>query len=308
MNNTLHIAGREFSDNARTKGFWINLLMFPVILFASVKVPQLLEEKAKPTRHFVLVDQSGELGGVVDAGLDRYYRRELFRKLSEYLQTYMVAAEVEGEDASPNMADMMEKLPADAFQMDMSGDMTASILDMLDDYDPRMMAALGDPDALAAMLEFMKPKMKEGAPDFEAPRRMLERTEMPASEWGEIDPLTASKDDIVAHMKPYLLDKQKFSDHKDPLFALVIIPPDALQRLKGTGKPMIDPLEAPKLGVQFWSTNLTDKDLAQVIESSLNREVQERELAARGLDGNEVSAAQSTKMLFASFDPKKAIG
>lgn len=308
MNNTLHIAGREYSDNARTKGFWINLLMFPVILFASVKVPQLLEEKAKPTRHFVLVDQSGELGGVVDGGLDRHYQRELFRKLSEYLQTYMVTPEGEEKAKGPNMADMLEKMPADAFQMDMSGDMTQGLLDMLDDYDPAMMAALGNPDALDAMLDFMKPNLKEGAPDFEAPRRMLARAELPAADWGEIDPMTASKDDIVAHMKPFLLDKQKFSDHKDPLFALVIIPADALQCLKGIGKPMIDPTEAPKLGVQFWSTNLTDKDLAQVIEGALNREVQERELFARGLDGNEVSAAQSTKMLFASFDPKKAIG
>jgi ABC-2 type transport system permease protein len=60
--------------------------------------------------------------------------------------------------------------------------------------------------------------------------------------------------------------------------------------------------------VQYWSTNLTDKDLANVIERALNLEVQQRELLARNLDGNEVMAAQSTKMLFASFDPKKAVG
>ena len=112
MKNTLHIAGREFSDNARTKGFWINLLMFPVIILASVKVPQLLEEKAKPTRHFVMVDQSGELAGVVDAGLERHYKRELFRKLSEYMKTHMATPEGEDGVEQPNMADMLEKMPA----------------------------------------------------------------------------------------------------------------------------------------------------------------------------------------------------
>jgi ABC-2 type transport system permease protein len=71
---------------------------------------------------------------------------------------------------------------------------------------------------------------------------------------------------------------------------------------------MIDPREAPELGVQFWSSNLTDKDLANLIESSLDREVQQRELDARGIDGDEVRAAQDTTMLFTAFDPKKAEG
>ncbi|MCP4770968.1 MAG: ABC transporter permease [Planctomycetes bacterium] len=307
MNNTLHIAGREFSDNARTKGFWINLLMFPVILFASVKVPQLLEEKAKPTRHFVLVDQSGELESVVDGGLDRHYQRDVARKLVEYLQIHAMPEESEAEE-KPNMADLLEQLPANAMDFNPTGDMSQSVIDMLDQLDPGIIAMLGEPGMLDGILAMMKPKLKPDAPDFEAPRHMLERAEMPEGAWGEIDPMTASKEEIVAHMKPFLLNQEKFSDHEDPLFALVVIPLDALQRLQGKDKPPIDPLIAPQLGVQFWSTNLTDKDLAQVVERALNHEVQGRELLARGLDGNEVQAAQSTKMLFATFDPKKAVG
>ena len=48
MRNAFLVASREYGENARTKGFWISLLMFPVLLVMSVKVPEFLQEKAKP--------------------------------------------------------------------------------------------------------------------------------------------------------------------------------------------------------------------------------------------------------------------
>lgn len=314
MNNTLLIAGREYTDNARTKGFWINLVMFPIILFASIKVPQLLEEKAKPTRHFVLVDQSGEFGSVVDAGLERHYQRDVLRKLLEYMQENRkpLPEDAQGEDSASDAAEMLEQMPASAIDFDLaqaaSGDMTGSMIAMLEKQDSRMLDMLMEPGALDIFLDVFAQQLVPDSPPFEAPRRMLARTDMPDGAWGELDPATASSEQLTAHMKPYLLDEQKFGDLKDPLFAFVLIPADALSQLKGPGITPVNPADAAKLGVQFWSSNLTDNDLANLVERSINRDVQERQFVARNLDGNEIHAAQSTVMQFASFDPQKAEG
>ena len=53
------IAWREFAENAKTKGFWLGLLLFPAIITASIQVPIFLEKQGTPTRHFVLVDAGG---------------------------------------------------------------------------------------------------------------------------------------------------------------------------------------------------------------------------------------------------------
>jgi ABC-2 type transport system permease protein len=65
------VAWREYSENAKTKGFWIGLFMFPIIIFISVNVSVLLQTKGTPTRHYVLVDQSGQFASVVNARLEK---------------------------------------------------------------------------------------------------------------------------------------------------------------------------------------------------------------------------------------------
>jgi ABC-type Na+ efflux pump permease subunit len=40
------IAVREYLENVKTKGFWIGILLFPVILLASIKITRFLEEEA----------------------------------------------------------------------------------------------------------------------------------------------------------------------------------------------------------------------------------------------------------------------
>ena len=66
------VAWREFAENAKTKGFWIGIFIFPVLIWASISAESWLE-KAKPVRNFVLVDRSGELGGAVKLALDRLH-------------------------------------------------------------------------------------------------------------------------------------------------------------------------------------------------------------------------------------------
>ena len=67
------VAWREYAENAKTKGFWIGLFMFPTIIFISVNVSVLLQTKGTPTRHYVLVDQSGEFAGVVNSRLEKFH-------------------------------------------------------------------------------------------------------------------------------------------------------------------------------------------------------------------------------------------
>ena len=52
------VARREYMENVRTKGFWIGVLAFPLILALSVVVPVLLSE-TKQARTYAVIDHSG---------------------------------------------------------------------------------------------------------------------------------------------------------------------------------------------------------------------------------------------------------
>lgn len=60
MNKIFLIAHREFLENVKTKGFWIGILSFPVILTLAFVVPTLLE-KTKSARKYAVIDESGWL-------------------------------------------------------------------------------------------------------------------------------------------------------------------------------------------------------------------------------------------------------
>jgi ABC-2 type transport system permease protein len=71
------VAWREYAENAKTRGFWIGLFMFPVIIFLSVSVSVLLEKKGTPVRHYVLVDQSGIFAAVIESRLEQLTPRPM---------------------------------------------------------------------------------------------------------------------------------------------------------------------------------------------------------------------------------------
>lgn len=76
MKNAWLIALREYAENAKTKGFWISIAFFPLFIWASIAVPRLLEEKARQTRYFAMVDHSQEFGKIVDASIAAEYERK----------------------------------------------------------------------------------------------------------------------------------------------------------------------------------------------------------------------------------------
>lgn len=63
------IAWREFVENAKTKGFWIGLCMFPLVLLIVTKGSVYLQTHATPVRYYVLIDQSGVFAPVVESRL-----------------------------------------------------------------------------------------------------------------------------------------------------------------------------------------------------------------------------------------------
>jgi ABC-2 type transport system permease protein len=293
MSNAIHIATREYAENARTKGFWINMLMFPIILLLSVKVPKLLEEKAKPIRQFALVDQSGELGDIVRDAVERDYARLVMEKLGTYGKKY-------AKEQAVISADVLETTP-------MPSDL-ASRIDELMDYNEDLLQQMMSPEAIEMQLEFMKPSLVEDAPEFVLPRRRYEEVDLAGIVPAELDLATAKPEDIVRTLRPALVDDERLEGMEQPLFALVIIPPDAFEQI--LDPTFANAANAPEAldGIQFWSTNLTDMALSDLIERALDRELQTREYVANGLDPQQVALIRSTTFQFSAFDPKKKEG
>jgi len=78
------VARREYVENAKTKGFWIGILTFPLVLILMIQVPVWLEKKGTPTRYFALVDQSGGMESLVLSTLGKSYQRQVKEARDEY--------------------------------------------------------------------------------------------------------------------------------------------------------------------------------------------------------------------------------
>ena len=299
MRNALLIAGREYAENARTKGFWLNLILFPTILIAAVKVPQLIEEKAAPTRPFMLVDQSGEFETVLERELERSYQRRVLGELVVWARSAGTAP-----DAPPLTAADLERMSIEGMQGMLGGG--ESFLDALADANPETLDLLATEEGLATVVQLTRAQagVPDTTPDFEAPRRLLVRVPLPPSVDPEADPA-----EIVRTLRPWLAGDEALPGVDRTLFALVVVARDAAQRLARPGELAGLPgLEEPAPGIEYWSTNLTDTDLSELVRRAIDREVREREFVARGLDAEAVAEVQGTRMRYKAFDPTKAEG
>ncbi len=54
----LLVASREYLENVRTRGFWISILMMPIILVVVSTAPMLLSDAESKAR-FAVLDRSG---------------------------------------------------------------------------------------------------------------------------------------------------------------------------------------------------------------------------------------------------------
>ena len=187
MRNVLLIAWREFSENARTKGFWMGIFMFPAILILSSQIPLLLERKATPSRHFVLVDQSGEF----EPAIMRAVNGVESDRIVNALRSYVVANQ-----------DPSRKLPPEKEWTQ---------------FEPGVLF-----DATHA-LAVLHPALRTNAPPFSPPRSKFARVELPngLSATRPMEELERELRPYVSDQRKYTI-----SNAPSPvsLFAAVLIP------------------------------------------------------------------------------------
>lgn len=291
MRNAFLIAWREYSDNARTKGFWIGLTLVPLILWASIQVPILLHEKATPIRYFVLVDQSGQFEKIVEAGLEKAYQRKIRQSVHEYAAKHARSetwrtVNLESISISRGAEDALVETPEDA------GGSSAG----------------ANPTNAEIYLAQVRPYLKPDAPIFKQPRRDFQRIVLPSQIKGDADLATLARE-----LKPYLRGQKKIDLHgeKISLYAAVLIPADVEKRIRrGTSAPAATPGLAlsQDRGIEYWSGNLAETNLREEVERSVNAEVRRRELRTRGFDVAAVGQALRSHVPFVDLNPKKEEG
>lgn len=286
MRVTLLIANREYLENVKTKGFWLGVLLVPLIFFGIFYLSSRLAT-ATPTRYFVLVDQSEQYASAVDAAIQREHQRHVMQDFMAYLQ------ENRQQTAGTTLPQTSN----------------SRLNELIDDFGNDEVSALDgwvEGGGLDMALQMARPYLREDAPPFEEPRPQFIQAEIPSG----ID-TSASPGQIVEQMRPYLADERRLNvdGERVPLFALILIPedvnedivrPDSLQTLMTDNN-------APR-GVQYWTANLTDTRLSNAIQTSLNDAIRQQEYASRGINIQQVRAVQRTRMPVSQLDPNKAEG
>ena len=268
------VARREYVEAIKTRGFWIGICMFPLILFLMLSVPAWLAQKATPVRYFVLVDQSGKLAPVVESALDKNYQRKLLDALNQYARNN-IASPANGTNplARFNLADPQS----------------------LDKF-----TALGGKDYCLAQLQ---PLLKTNVPPFKEPARMYRQVALPAGLKADADLAGLARD-----LRPYLRGDQKIEadGRPQPLTAAILIPPDIEQHIVRPHAPTAGNSETN--GIEYWSANVTDSDLHDDVEKAVNAEVRRREFLARGMDAAAFHEVEQTYAPIVSLNPKKEAG
>lgn len=204
------VAVREYLEAVRTKGFWIGILMLPILLVVGTFLPGLLEDVATPTRHFVLVDPSGKWADPIEERLEERYQARV------------------QEARSKRVAEAM--------------------------------AGAADPSE-----------------PFVAPRRRFERVALP--DWFDYEDLEASKDRLASCING---EEAVSPDRPEiQLFAFV---------------SLHERLDKTHAGVEYWSANLADRDLLEIVQNTLNGIVREMAYAKTGIDQGEIERIQSIRI------------
>lgn len=297
MKYALLIAAREYLENTKTKGFWISICFFPIILFASIRVPMLLEQRATPARYFVLVDQSGQFDKTIEAALERARQKRVLTALTEYVSKNARPKPVEGQGKPAAKVDL-EKVPApDNKALD-------EFLDGFADSNPQAIENFTSQGGKDAFLKQVEPHVKTEAPKFKEPKERFTRVALP----GNLSANTPISN-LVAQLRPYLRGKQKLTvdGQEVELYAAILIPADIEQKVIRPGDAAAL-MRGKRNGIEYWSSNLADQSLREDVERSINAEIRRREYTARGMDASLVRDVERTHVPLATLNPKKEEG
>jgi ABC-2 type transport system permease protein len=285
MKYALLVAWREYAENAKTRGFWLGLFLFPLILLLSVEVPVWLEQRATPVRYYILVDPSRSLAPAIEAALEKSYQRQMLAALKEYARKNALPMT---NSAAPRPGPSLEDLnEADALSLE------------------KTLVATG---GRGFFLEQLEPRLRPGAPPFQAPRRLFQQVKLPPA----INP-KAELASLADELKPYLRQDKlvEAGGVPVPLAAAILIPPDFTNQIvrPQTRSPAAaaPPSAAPRQ-IQYWSANASDARLRDEVEQAVNAEIRRREYLARGLDAGVIRQIEHTYVPFVSLNPKKEKG
>lgn len=272
------IAYREYQENVKTKGFWVTILIFPVI-FIGMYFLQTALSNATPTRYYLLIDQSGQYEEAVDIAIEREHQRRVLQDFVNYLLDYRTDIDLDLTAANPSN----------------------SVNQLIDDVDADEVAALDewlDSGGLNFALTMASPYLEEDAPPYEQPEPQFIHAELPA----EVNE-NASPEEIISQLRPYLTGDRQITANGGAgnLFALILIPEDVDQDISRPGTMPTAPDNMT--GIQYWARNLTDSRLPDAIGASINSEIREREYIQLGVNTDSVRNVQRTRMPLNQLDP-----
>jgi len=282
------VAWREFGENVKTKGFWIGIFIFPLMIWLSFSVGGLIE-KTKSVRHYVLVDQSGELEEPIHAAMERLHQREVLAAFGKWVQKNSQ------ESRASITAEQLEKMPA----VDVEEQATKWAGD-----NPELLDEFLGKGGLDVVMKEVRPKLKDGAGEFTPPRQSFQEVPLPEGIDRELPPA-----ELAEALKPYLRGERsiRVDGEEVELFAAVIVPEDIFAR--AVKPPMVTLPGSEKLGIQYWSVNLADEDLKDEVERAANDEFRRTEYESElGDKASVVKRVQRTHLPFAALDPKKEAG
>lgn len=277
------IAMREFTENVKTKGFWLTIVLFPVIL-AGMFLLQAALSDAITLRHYLLIDQTGQYGEAVATAVEREHQRRTLQEFVSYLLENRLESSLESTAADAASA-------ADEFIDEVDADEVAALDEWLNS------------GGLDYALLMASPYLRDDAPPFEPPQRQFLEAELPA----EIGP-DAAPEQIINQLRPFLTGERPVlaNGRQVELFALVLIPENVENDITRPGSMPASPGGID--GIQYWARNLTDTQLPSAISNSINSEIRQREYEALGLDSSLVRNVQRTRLPMSRLDPTAAAG
>jgi ABC-2 type transport system permease protein len=283
MNMIRLIAWREYMENIKTKGFWVTIMIFPLI-FTAMYFLQSALSRATPTRYFILIDQSGRYEQAVDVAIEREHQRRILQDFVSFLLEHRKQGDPELTSANATNA-------ADQLVNDVDADEVGALEEWLDS------------GGLDYALLMASPYLEADTPPFAAPPPQFIAADLPES----VDP-QAAPEQIVAQLRPYLTGDRMISagGASGSLFALILIPEDVDSSISRPGA-VAQPGEA-RAGIQYWARNLTDTRLPDAISNSINAEIREDEYEDLGVNTELVRNVQRTRMPMSQLDPSAAAG
>lgn len=262
------IAWREYAENAKTRGFWIGLLIVPLIIFGSMQIPIWLQKKGTPTRYYVLVDQSETLAPVIESRLERAQQRRVLDALNEYARKNAAA------DAGPNK------------------------------FNPPSFEQFTAEGGEAVYLEKLQSYLRPGTVSFKSPRPDFQRAPLPADLRNDsgLETMVERLRPYLRGEQRIEVDGQSVS-----LSAAILIPGDIERQIVRPQDTAVRGGKNSK-GIEYWSGNLADTQLREEVERAVNEEIRQREYLLRGLDATAVREVERTYAPLVSLNPKKEAG